>query len=76
VTRFTREDLVDLFRRAEPEEVLRAVDEAAARLGLRMQSYERSQALATLDEMSRSDGAIGISAAFAKARVLLLPKAR
>lgn len=76
MTRFTREDLVDLFRRAEPEEVLRAVDEAAARLGLRMQSYERSQALAILDEMSRSDGAIGISAAFAKARVLLLPKAR
>jgi hypothetical protein len=76
VTRLTREDLVDLFRRADPEQVLRAVDEAAAKLGLRMQSYERSEALAILDEMSRSEGAIGISAAFAKARVLLLPRTR
>lgn len=48
-----------------------AISGAAARLGLDPHALSHDDAIAVLDELTRSDGMVGVVARFAKARVLL-----
>ena len=68
----TRDDIVDMLGRTLGRETSEAaVDVAARSLGIRGQSYDRAQALALLEYVATTPGLTGVTARFAKARLIL-----
>ena len=76
IAKLTRAQVAALLAHALGDAVARqAVDQAIEVLRLDLPDYDRDQALAILEIIAKKPGVIGVTAQFAKSRLILRPLA-